>query len=356
LNTINLTPFQAATTVITDKLGYERLLVVTKGTFQMNHDGSWSIAPVQVPLVYADEHYGEPGISSIRNESDFAFFKPQTDVLVQGHAYAPGGKPATSVDVELQIGSISKKLVVSGDRYWDYLVLAGWVASRPTTFLKMPIVYERSFGGTDTSHEDERKHSAERRNLVGTGFHTNLNPQIRGTMLPNVEVHNAMIRNPLDKVPVAGFGCIARCWLPRASFAGTYDQNWMQDRYPFLPVDFDERYFQSAPPDQTCAHLVGGEAVRLVNLTPEGIWSFHLPEYQIPMSVIAGSGPQQLQPVLDTVVLLPDQRSCTLTWRASMRPQGKITSINEIWVGAPSAGRQRAFETGKRYLEWLQIR
>ena len=38
---------------------------------------------------------------------------------------------------------------------------------------------------------------------------------------------------------------------------------------PFLPADFDERYFQSAPADQWTDHLRGGEEVLLLNLTGE---------------------------------------------------------------------------------------
>ena len=34
------------------------------------------------------------------------------------------------------------------------------------------------------------------------------------------------------------------------SYAGTYDQNWLDNVFPFLPADFDERYYQAAPEDQ----------------------------------------------------------------------------------------------------------
>lgn len=351
MNLINLTPFQAAATIITDKQGYERLLTVVKGTFEMDPDGRWFPASPQMPLVYADEHYGEPGLSSIRSESDFAFFKPHADVLVEGHAHAPEGKTVTSIEVELRLQTVSKKLRVSGDRYWDSLPLAGWVASRPEPFVTLPVVYERSFGGVDTSHADERKHKAERRNLVGTGFHAFSGEHIRGTMLPNIEVPGTACRSPLDQVPVAGFGCISRCWEPRARFAGTYDDGWMEDRYPLLPQDFDDHYFQAAPPDQTCAYLHGGEIGWLRNMSPEGVWNFAVPEYDVPIQVISHSGTQKHAPVIDTLVLLPDQRRCTLTWRALTLVEGKVTSIREIWIGTPTPGRLRAHETGKLFFE-----
>ena len=72
-------------------------------------------------------------------------------------------------------------------------------------------------------------------------------------------------------------GFLSRSCDQRLAFAGTYDQKWLGTQYPFLPLDFDDRYFQGAPPDQTCPHLQGGEKVRLINLTPSGILEFEVP-------------------------------------------------------------------------------
>ena len=63
-------------------------------------------------------------------------------------------------------------------------------------------------------------------------------------------------------------GPLGRHWQARVGFAGRYDDAWLAERFPFLPTDFDERYFQSAPADQWTDHLRGGE-VLLLNLTGE---------------------------------------------------------------------------------------
>ena len=43
---------------------------------------------------------------------------------------------------------------------------------------------------------------------------------------------------------------MGRGWPGRIEYGGTYDQNWIDNVFPFLPADFDDRYYQMAPPDQ----------------------------------------------------------------------------------------------------------
>ena len=86
-----------------------------------------------------------------------------------------------------------------------------------------------------------------------------------------------------DKPFPAGFGILSRSWLLRANYAGTYDQSWIDEKFPFLPDDFDNRYFQSTPADQHLPGLVGGETVRCTNLSPEGTFSFELPRVEVPI-------------------------------------------------------------------------
>ena len=48
-------------------------------------------------------------------DSDFYLTKPSTDILLHGHAYAPGGGSTTHVDVTMRVGDVSKTLRVTGD-------------------------------------------------------------------------------------------------------------------------------------------------------------------------------------------------------------------------------------------------
>ena len=67
-------------------------MVAVKGTFAFpERDGEvCPLADEQVPLVMADEYWGEPGYSAPRYEVDFALRKPRCDVLLNATAYAPG--------------------------------------------------------------------------------------------------------------------------------------------------------------------------------------------------------------------------------------------------------------------------
>jgi hypothetical protein len=354
MNLINLSPYEAGITIATDKYGHEHVLVVAKGTFTINPNGTCTVAKEQHPLVYADEFYGEPGLSSVRYETDFALFKHKTDVILNGSAYSPGGKQAISVDVSLAVGKIQKTIRVFGDRVWIDTLLGSYKPTDPKPFHSIPLVYERAFGGGDQSHEKEQKHAFETSNLVGVGFFKYVDKRIVGTFLPNLEHPQHLIRHPKDKPPPVGFGFIGRNWRPRVSYAGTYDQVWMDERYPFLPLDFDDRYFQGAPEDQICDYLQGGELIRLRNLSPEGRLEFRLPALNIPMKLFYSSRQEEVSHKLDTVIIEPDLKRCILTWRASARLRGKLSHLHEIWIGTPSRARELALETGKSYVDWSE--
>jgi hypothetical protein len=70
---------------------------------------------------------------------------------------------------------------------------------------------------------------------------------------------------------------MGRGWPGRIEYGGTYDQAWIDDVFPFLPADFDERYFQMAPPDQQIDPPRAGTDMQLANLTPRGREQFRLP-------------------------------------------------------------------------------
>src|SRR5262249_61161567 len=122
--------------------------------------------------------------SSYRSEPETAFIKPATDVVLVGHACAR--RPTTELLVSLAVGAIRKAVRVMGDRTWSR-TLGVKSMSRPTPFERMPLVWERSFGGWDRSHADPRKHTFEPRNPVGRGFRARHGSLEDGLLLPNLE-------------------------------------------------------------------------------------------------------------------------------------------------------------------------
>jgi hypothetical protein len=342
---------QAGVAFATDKQGVEHLVAVAKATYRVWPDGTCTPAEVEAPLVLEDQFYGEPGLSSIRYETDFGQRKAKTDVILVGHACAARGVAADIVDVALQVGQLRKVVRVFGDRIWKSS-LGVYSPSKPAPFLKMPLRYERAFGGADRSHSDQKRHAFEERNLVGAGFHKRNHDGIAGTPLPNIENPQQLVSSPFDRPAPAGFGFVSRNWMPRRRYAGTYDEKWLEEEFPFLPQDFDERYFQGAPEDQWCGPLRGGEQVRVAGVTPAGLWGFTVPAPRIEVKIVSQRGEEDLRPILDTLILEPDEERVMLVWRTCTPLRVKASRLEEVSVGILSRGRQRAAETGKEYVDW----
>jgi len=336
---INATRMRAGYSMGLEPDGRTLLVVVVKGTFRMPTSGeSVRLDDEQVPLAMADTFTGEPGVSAPVHEADFAPRKARCDVLLNGTAYAPGGRPTTHVEVGLRVNGASKVFSVVGDRTWR-VGASGIGISHPTPFVTMPISYDRAFGGVDNRHEDPSKHVAFMANPVGRGFSKDLRPSsIDGIPLSNTEEIGQSITRPDDEryLPMA-FGPLGRSWDPRRKLAGTYDDAWVQDHFPFLPPDFDDRYYQAAPLDQQIAHPRGGEEIVLQNLSPEGRIAFTLPVFDAPVHFFPKKGEREDgRLLLDTIVIEPDQRRFMLTWRAIRPLKKNMFEVAQVLVGKQS--------------------
>jgi hypothetical protein len=352
---LNTTGMTAGYTLGMKPDGRELLVVVVKGTFAFPaSDAEPGLTAVQLPLVMADTFTGEPGLSAPIYETEYCYHKSRCDVLLLGNAYAPGGKPADFVPVGLRVGTIAKAFNVIGPRVWKK-TLFGFSPSEPEPFSVQPITYDHAFGGTDYTHEDEKKHRAFLPNPVGRGFFTNITRKtVEHQPLPNTEEIDLSIFKPGALHRSMGLGPLGRGWEPRSKYAGTYDQAWQDNTFPFLPADFDERHFQAAPPDQQMDLLTGGEEVELVNLTPEGRVRFLLPRIGIRTTYTSRKGQGgEIASALDTVVLEPELRRFTLLWRAAIPLKKNLFEITRVDVArtgasaaAPVTGRRLPPYTG----------
>jgi hypothetical protein len=146
------------------------------------------------------------------------------------------------------------------------------------------------------------------------------------------------------------FGPLGRGWPPRIKFAGTYDQAWQDNVFPFLPADFDPHYYQCAPQDQQIAPPQGGERVLLVNLTPDGRREFPFPRLDMPIVFFRRRAERaETKGAIDTVLFEPEADRFTVVWRASLKLQRDIFEIPQTVVGRMSRAWWRSIETGKTY-------
>jgi hypothetical protein len=313
----NRTPYAAERNWFVDKNAAKAWVVAVKGTFDILADGSTRLAQTQEKLLYGEEYYGEPGRSSLRYDGDLGGPKRSTDVILNGHAYAPGARALTEVVVTLSVQRISKRLRVVGNRRWKKGVL-GLSMTPPEPFTKMALTYERAFGGSDTRSENRQEHRLEPRNPIGTGFAIR-SEHLVDQPLPNIEYPDELISSWKERPRPAGFGIVASYWSPRLQYAGSYDKKWQQERFPLAPEDFDDRFMQCAPPDQqTDSLLHGGEAVELINLSPSGRLSFRLPKVRLGFETRFGQERVPHPGRLHTVILEPDVPRVMLVWHSTL--------------------------------------
>jgi hypothetical protein len=332
---INATRMHAGYTMAHDPGGRETLVVVVKGTFVLPRAGEpVRLHEEQLPPVMADTFTGSPGFSSPVNESDFPLRKPACDILLLGSAYAPSGKPVEKLGVEMQVGSMRKTFEVVGDRHWQAGV-GGIRPSDPQPFVQMPISYDVAFGGADTDSPDPAEHDAYLPNPVGRGFRRHLkNAWVDGKPLPNTQAPGKPVAWPRDSYRPQAFGPVGRSWSGRREYAGTYDERWLEEVFPFLPADFDDRYFQAAPLDQQVPHPKEPLRVRLVHLTADGVREFLLPHFEAPVHVFPRRGArEELHAVADTIVFEPDEERFTVTWRATRPLRKNMFELAQVMVG-----------------------
>lgn len=307
----NKTPFVADLAPARDERGAEVLLVAVKGTFTL--DEAPQLAAEQEALELAYAYGGEPGRSSLYAVPELDMPSGGTDVVLTGEAWAPHGRPVTRLDTCLSVAGRAHGVRVEGDRVWRNYAL-GW-ASAPVPFVRMPLVYERAFGG---SVVDARGHaSCAPTNPVGVGFRGSLTRRaMRGTPLPNL----SLTRAQTDATP-AGFGWIAPHWRPRSAYAGTYDATWTATRAPYLPLDFDRRFRRAGPAALYFERpLQGGEPVVLQCLTRRAWLPLQLPTYRLRLRVRGrtGSADAPAGPSLEAVCFAPARGTFTLLWRAAI--------------------------------------
>ncbi|MCA9653245.1 MAG: DUF2169 domain-containing protein [Myxococcales bacterium] len=310
----NRTPYAAERTSIIDGRGAVLWVVVVKATYDVAADGSTTLAAEQVGPVLAPVHHGDPARSSLLYETDLVPPKPLTDVLVCGFAHAPGGRPSAEFTVGLEIAGLRKALLVRGER--DFERFLGTVV-RPgpvTPVLRVPLVYERAYGGFDDRDPDPARQRLDPRNPVGRGVAAR-SEHLVGSPAANFEYPGADI----GRAGPAGFGPLASHWKPRSDYAGTYDAAWVRTRKPLLPTDFDERYFNCAPADQQLRGGLPREArLLLLNLSPRGTLSIAIPRVHLRYTTFFTKAARQRhlhhRGKLNTILAEPELDRLTLVW------------------------------------------
>ncbi len=187
---------------------------------------------------------------------DEGYPKPAGEFKVYGNAHAPGGTPVQEMAVAARVGTVSKQLLVLGDRSFGAL---GRI-SATTPFTVMPLTQQRAFGGEG--------HAA---NPLGRGIHAvDVADGSKQWPLPNVEWMSKRMVQRSDQPAPAGFWGFDAAALMRTASLGKFDDNWLKHTWPHLPLDTQVEYFHTVPADQRVSgYFKGDEDFELRGMHPQ---------------------------------------------------------------------------------------
>ncbi len=341
--------------VALDVSGREHLVLVAKATWSIPAPGERPRPLPPQPLEAADVFAGAPGQSALLYGSDFARFKPRCDVLFNASAHAPSGRPVTELLVAWQVGTLKKGVRVVGPRTWRKRL--GMVSlTRPEPFAQMPLHFGLAFGGSRTyqkGHGDQAQELTEAylANPDGIGwFGKHTLGDIDDAPAPSLEAFDDAIARPDGKHRPVAFSGVARHWASRKQYAGTYDEAWQKNVFPFLPEDFDERFNQCAPEDQQMDYPKGGEPVILRSLMAgRDDVQFRLPALDtVPFRVLRKDySVERPAPVVDTLYFEPDEGRFSAVWRASVPIRRRLHEFDTVAIGPIDPAWWAAKQTGQ---------
>ncbi|HSN98554.1 MAG TPA: DUF2169 domain-containing protein, partial [Candidatus Nanopelagicales bacterium] len=274
-------PGSAATAVVTRSSGTLRVSVIVKATFAFAAGAPMTRTSPQA-IFHREVHHGNDPARTVRFSSDLAPHLARADVLFTGYGYSHAG-PIERMPVRIAVFDaertyLNKELILRD----------------PALFERMPIVYERAYGGPGWPD-----------NPLGVGF-------VPGSGEPT-------IFHPDDARRTAGFGPVARAFPARRQRLGATPLEALDGDFLDLPDDLDWSFFQSAPVDQQIGYLRGDEWIALYGL--------HLSEPMIQMQLPGARGcawfhgpssePVPVEMVTDTLRIDGSEKRCTLVSRGS---------------------------------------
>lgn len=300
------------------------LTMVIKGLFRLE-EGRLRHALPDDDLAFPTGDMEAEGVDTeaggaIRYPSDFVHYKPRADLLLVGQCRPPDGRAVGSCPVAFQVGPRSLELLVSGDRWWSGE--GGSVRmTEPVPFTEMELGWERAYGGPRCAD-----------NPVGRGHEPIVLSDGREAWpLPNIEFPDQRVGAPEDRPAPAGFGPIPITWEPRGSRSGTYDADWLGERWPWFPADLDWSLFNAGPPGlDGNGYLSGDEEVHLRNVVA-GVPRFSTRLPGIRVRCFVNALPAHVEPPPRTAL---EREEWEAPEQADMDFREVPLSLDTLWIDA----------------------
>lgn len=269
------------------------------------HSGSPVVAEEQPWRVSASPWESEYGPM----DSDEAIYKGGTDVHVFGSAMAPGGKPATSMKIEIGVGPAHRHtLMIFGDRRWERSS-GGLVPTPPASFEQVPLTLAHAYGGKDLWDELEMPFPA---NPAGKGYIFQIETG-EGKPLPNIEDPRRLIQKWNDMPDPVGTAVAGMMFGPKLPKVLDVDLSTKTVRKirPLL--------YNTAFPDLIVRNVQPGHTVRVSGVLPRGEIQFVIPPPPVELRVRVGAETGSVPALLDQIGIEPDRNRFFLGWRFPFR-------------------------------------
>jgi hypothetical protein len=262
--------------------------VVLKASYEVAADGSAQLVAEQLPVNEADAVTPLGGI-----DADVTPIKDGIDLALMGHAHAPDGRATPRMDVSLSLGDVQRSIAVFGARVWESSA-SGLRPSAPQPFVTMPLTYAHAFGGLCSAGELEAAYDA---NPEGKGF-IHLEKDARGSLLPNLEESDQLIKRWDDHPLPAGFAPLPRQSTLRLARGADVDlEAGVTQVKPAL--------FSWCHPRMRLAQYPAAQWLHVRGMCPEGDWRVRVPELYGTVTVRLGECTQQLALRPDSLCAFP---------------------------------------------------
>ena len=351
-------PVTRAVLLAADAAGRQIVSLHAKITYRLQLSGACVLAEEQASFLELGE---DQGAQSALPELDILPSKAGTDLIIMASAYAPRGKRATRLTASVECGAVGRRMRVQGDRRCLYRGRGSIAFSAPEPFERLPLRYERAYGGCDPTVTPAQPQTLLEavtphpgiypRNPAGRGYVVNETPWlIDGLLLPNIEDPRAMLaperlisggpenwwRQPLP------WSCdwFDASWYPRSVYLGAVpdflpddDQQVEEVRRGYVPRGqnariraaamselVDRRFADAASPGLVLPFMKGDEAIRLHGMMPGGDFVVRLPAVRPRMQVRTGRKTFDLAPVPNRVLISLEEMGVYIVWHGAFAP------------------------------------
>lgn len=280
----NHTPFSALAFSQFHRDGTDMAVLAVRGSFHLVPGAPLVLAPRQADLELADRYDGDPADGLLIRTCDIVPHKPAADLTILGASWAPNGAAARSWLTGVRLGALEKIVRVHGPRTWrpakkqaqgnDGQRTAGdWTLSEALPATAVDLGWRQAFGGTIPGTGDAATPvDVHRSNPLGCGIvDADYSPADADIRAPSIEdpADPVVDWHRRDHVP-QGFAPLPPVWRPRQQHTGTYDDDWLANKHPLLPDDFDYRFYQYAAPGLVHeGPLQGDEELQLLHMHPD---------------------------------------------------------------------------------------